>query len=156
VGRTPSILEDLARGLATSPTHFSMSVHNAVAGVWSISRQDPSPSTSLAAGPETFGLALLEACGLHSEDPAHSVLFVYGEEPLPDPFRPFAARELPLHAVALLIGLPATQRLTFQRGDWPGAEPAAPQSLQVLQTLHSGEAQGPWREGAGAWSWRRD
>lgn len=154
VARTVPILEDLARGLQPSPTQFSMNVQNAVAGVWSIARQDPSPSVSLAAGPETFGLGLLEALSLHASDPGNPVLFVYADEPLPEPFTGFAERELPLHAVALLVGLPAAGRLIFTRE--PGGPVACapvPQSMQALQVLHSGLPQGPWTEASGAWSW---
>ena len=154
VTRTVPILEDLARGLQPSPTQFSMNVQNAVAGVWSIARQDPSPSVSLAAGPETFGLGLLEAFSLHASDPGHPVLFVYADEPLPEPFTGFAERDLPLHAVALLVGIPATRRLTFRREPGgPGAGAPVPQSMQVLQVLHTGLPQGPWIEAGGAWIW---
>ena len=157
VARTTPILEDLARGLPPSPTLFSMNVHTAVAGVWSIARQDPSPSTSLAAGPETFGWGLLEAFNLHAATPEKPVLFVYGEDPLPPPFSGFADLEMPLHAVALLIGLPASRRLVLTREpggpDGPGAPAIVPQSMQALQTLHSGDPQGPWSERGGTWSW---
>ena len=154
VTRTVPILEDLARGLQPSPTQFSMNVQNAVAGVWSIARQDPSPSVSLAAGPETFGMGLLEALSLHASDPGNPVLFVYADEPLPEPFTGFAERELPLHAVALLVGLPAAGRLIFTREPGgPGTCALVPQSMQALQVLHSGLPQGPWIEASGAWSW---
>jgi len=154
VTRTMPVLEDLARGLPPSPTQFSMNVQNAVAGVWSIARRDPSPSTSLAAGPETLGLGLLEALALHEANPDEPVLLVYGDEPLPPLFSPFADRELPLHALALLIGLPAVRRLVITRE--PGANATSsplPQSLHLLQALNSGEAQGPWTDGGGTWRW---
>ncbi|MFN7959447.1 MAG: beta-ketoacyl synthase chain length factor [Holophagaceae bacterium] len=154
VARSLPILEDLARGLPSSPTQFSMNVHNAVAGVWSIARQDPSPSTSVAAGPETFGLGLLEAFGLQAADPTRPVLFVYGDEPLPAPFAAFADREAPLHAVALLLGQPARRRLVLERVPGAAGNPApVPQSLQALRALHSGLAQGPWAEAGGTWRW---
>lgn len=157
VARSLPILEDLARGLPSSPTQFSMNVHNAVAGVWSIARQDPSPSVSLAAGPETFGMGLLEAFALHAADPTQPLLFVYADEPLPAPFAAYADREAPLHAVALLIGLPAAKRLVFEREPGGAGEPAPlPQSLQALQTLHSGLPQGPWAEAGGTWRWSVD
>ncbi len=154
VARSLPILEDLARGLPSSPTQFSMNVHNAVAGVWSIARQDPSPSNSVAAGAETFGLGLLEAFSLHVAVPSQPVLFVYADEPLPAPFAAFTDREAPLHAVALLIGLPATKRLVLEREPGGTGDPApVPQSLQALQTLHSGLSQGPWAEAGGTWRW---
>lgn len=157
VARSLPILEDLARGLPSSPTQFSMNVHNAVAGVWSIARQDTSPSISVAAGPETFGLGLLEAYSLHTADPFQPVLFVYADEPLPAPFAAFADREAPLHAVALLIGLPAATRLVLEREPGSTGEAApVPQSLQALQALLSGLPQGPWAEAGGTWRWAVD
>ena len=154
VARTMPILEDLARGLPPSPTLFSMNVHNAVAGVWSIARRDPSPSIALAAGPSTFGWGLLEAFGLHTATPANPVLFVYGEAPLPPAFSEFADLEMPLNAVALLIGAPAAQHLILTWEPGKGGPPATvPQSMQALQTLHSGNPQGPWAEASGAWGW---
>lgn len=157
VTRTLPILEDLARGLQPSPTQFSMTVQNAVAGVWSIARKDPSPSVSLAAGPETFGLGLLEALALHRADPVRPILFVYADEPVPEPFSAFADRDVPLHAVALLIGCPAVRSLGFTRRPGAnGATAAGPQSLQVLQALHGGPPQGPWAAAGGAWTWELD
>lgn len=154
VVRAMPILEDLAQGLAPSPTQFSMNVHNAVAGVWSIARRDPSPSVSLAAGPETLAWGILEALSLHTATPEKPVLFVYGDEPLPPLFSGFADGELPPHALALLIGLPAMQQLvlTWNPG---GTAPAAPDPpfMQILHTLHSGEPQGPWAGVSGSWSW---
>ena len=44
-----------------SPTRFHHSVHNAAAGYWSIATPSVGPSTSLAAGDESFALGLLEA-----------------------------------------------------------------------------------------------
>lgn len=154
VTRTTPILEDLARGLPPSPTLFSMTVHNAAAGVWSIARQDPSPSLSLAAGPETFGWGLLEAFGLQAAAPSDPVLFVYGDEPLPPPFSGFSEQEPPLHAVALLIGYPAARHLivTWEAGK-TGPTAAVPQAMQALQALHTDLPQGPWAEASGAWSW---
>lgn len=156
VARTVPILEDLARGLPPSPTSFSMNVQNAVAGVWSIARKDASPSTAITAGPETFGLGLLEALSLHTSDPTQPVLFVYSDEPLPDLFKAFTESvESPLHAVALLIGLPAARHLEFSRE--PGvAGPIAPlpQSIQALHVLSSGQPQGPWVEAGTAWRWQ--
>ena len=157
VARTMPILEDLARGVSPSPTQFSMNVQNAVAGIWSIARQDPSPSISLAAGAETFGLGLLEAHSIQARTPGQPVLFVYAEEPLPALFAPFADRELPLHAVALLVGLPAARQLVVSRKpDRSGDEAPVPQSMQALQALLAGHCQGPWTEASGTWSWRVD
>ena len=47
--RTLDILSDLADGQPLSPTQFSLSVHNAVIGLWSILRNETSEMTALAA-----------------------------------------------------------------------------------------------------------
>jgi len=82
--RTMPMLEDLVHGLDISPTQFSMNVHNAVAGIWSISRQDRSACTALGAGPDSFGWGLLEAYSLHRANGDAPVLFVYGDDRLPE------------------------------------------------------------------------
>lgn len=48
-------------GKPVSPTQFHNSVHNAPAGYWSISAKSAAPSTSIAAGDNTFSVGLLEA-----------------------------------------------------------------------------------------------
>lgn len=47
--RTFDILRDLAADEPMSPTQFSLSVHNAVIGLWSILRGETSEMTALAA-----------------------------------------------------------------------------------------------------------
>lgn len=147
--RTLPMLEDMAAGLDISPTQFSMNVHNAVAGIWSIARQDTSAITALGAGAETFGWGLLEALALHRED-GEPVLFVFGDDALPEALCP-APRE-PLHALALLIGRPAARTLCLERRpDAEAAVPNLPQSLHALRVL-AGETPGPWTGPRGAWT----
>jgi hypothetical protein len=148
--RTLPVLEDLARGLEASPTQFSMNVHNAIAGIWSIARKDPSPSTSLAAGAETFGWGLVEACAQYQEDPSQPLLYVFGDDQLPDLFQRFDSRPTPLHAIALLIGAGATMRLEVARDP----EAAGPSSSHA-QSMHALlGARAPWQGERGAWSFR--
>jgi hypothetical protein len=49
-------------GSGVSPTAFHNSVHNAVAGYWSIGNGCQQASTSIAGWDETFAVGLLEAC----------------------------------------------------------------------------------------------
>ncbi len=145
--RTMPMLEDLARGLDISPTQFSMNVHNAVAGIWSISRQDRSACTALGAGPETFGWGLLEAASLHRAHGA-PVLFVYGDDHLPELLAEFEPAQAPLHALAFLIATPAVRHLRVRRD--PSAQRyamAGPPSLSCLAAMADGPA------GTGAWTW---
>jgi hypothetical protein len=149
--RVLPMLEDLAAGLDISPTQFSMNVHNAVAGIWSIARQDRSAGTAVGAGPESFGWGLAEAFGLHQAD-GEPVLFVFGDDALPELFASQTRLQAPLHAVGLLIGLPAARWLAVERdASADAAEPALPQSLHALLTL-SGGAPGAWSGPRGAWA----
>jgi len=139
--RTLGLLRDLAAGREVSPAAFSMSVHNAVPGLWSILKGDHAPVTALAAGAGTFGWGLAEACGQLAEAPADPVLFVYAEDRLPEPWAEGAGQPGP-HAVALLLGGGAGPRLTFHRLEAPAPDEAVPEAHRFLQA---------WRAGAGAW-----
>ncbi len=145
--RTLAILRDLALETEVSPTLFSMSVHNSVPGLWSILTGDRAPFCAVAAGPGSFGWGLVEALAAYMADPSGPVLYVYGDDRLPDPWADSAPRGI-LHAVALLVGAPAQRRLAMVPDPAGAAEPALPQSLRCLRALRSAAAAG------GAWSWQ--
>lgn len=80
--RSLALLGDLAQGQPLSPTGFGLSVHNAVAALYSMARGDTANSVVVAAGRATVAAALTEAAGLLA-DGAPEVLVVYYESPLP-------------------------------------------------------------------------
>ncbi|HJW32237.1 MAG TPA: beta-ketoacyl synthase chain length factor [Holophagaceae bacterium] len=149
-GRALPILADIAQGLDASPTQFSMNVHNAAAGIWSIATKDTSPATALAAGPETFGLALLEAFAQHQAT-GEAVRFVYGDDRLPELLAPYEEHPAPLHALAFLIGAPASIHLCLQRLPGGGTPSPQPQSLHALGALAGTE--GAWVGATATWQW---
>lgn len=102
VSRALDLLNDLARGEALSPTAFSMSVHNATAGLLTIARQDHANHIALAAGAATIEHAVIEACGLLA-DGAPAVLLVASDCRLPELFLPFQDCEEQPHAWAWLM-----------------------------------------------------
>jgi hypothetical protein len=79
--RTTDILRAIGAGEPVSPTAFSLSVMNAMTGVFSIARGDRSPASAISAGAETLGYALLEAHAQYASDPSSPVLGVYADEP---------------------------------------------------------------------------
>lgn len=79
--RTTDILRAITVGEPVSPTAFSLSVLNAMTGVFGIARGDRSAASAIAAGAETLGYALLEAHAQYATQPASSVLLVYADEP---------------------------------------------------------------------------
>lgn len=86
---------------AISPTRFTNSVHNAVAGYWHIATTSRAPSTSLCAHDGSFGAGLLEAMA-QCVSARRPVLLVAGDVPYPEPLhgvRPLSAA----FGVALLL-----------------------------------------------------
>ena len=81
LARTTAILRDIEAREPVSPNAFSLSVLNAMSGIYGIARHDRSPATAVAAGAETLGYALLEAHAQWTEDPSVPVLVVYADEP---------------------------------------------------------------------------
>lgn len=156
VHRSLELLEALARGEGLSPTSFSLSVHNAAAGLFSIGRNDRSPSTSLAAGLDSLPMAVLEAAGL-LEEGAPRVLVVVYEEPLPAPFQPYVAEREPCAAVALLLEREAPRPFTLELVSG-GADQNLEQGhlLPFLRFLaREQERELSVRHGARGWRWRR-
>ncbi|NNG77234.1 beta-ketoacyl synthase [Acinetobacter sp. ANC 4277] len=86
--KTLKILADVLQDQTPSPTQFSTSVHNAIAGLYSILCQDATPSTSLAA---SWSEALIEAYAWLKTTPKPNarVLLVYYDDALPEIYQEF-------------------------------------------------------------------
>ena len=153
------ILKSLAAHELPSPAEFSMSVHNALAGLLSIHLGNTRGHTALAAGLDTFGFGLIEAAAQLVEQPAEPVLLFFGDEPLPGEYNVFGEDDvdLPL-AVALALRAPAAGDDGILFDAVPrsaGARPSTAAPMDFLRFLLSG-AQSAVSEGARmTWSWRR-
>lgn len=76
-----AMMEQLAVGEEISPTAFSLSVHNAIAGLFSMAWRNQLQSTAIAPGEEGMAPAFIEALGLLQEG-AEQVLLVFYDEPV--------------------------------------------------------------------------
>lgn len=103
--RTTVLLEEIARGELPSPMGFSLSVLNAVSGIYGISRHDMSPATALSAGEATLPLALIEASMQAARHPDATVLLVYADEPPPSHYTEMV--DSPATAIAIALRLEA-------------------------------------------------
>ena len=159
VSRALELLSDLARGEALSPTAFSMSVHNATAGLLTIARGDRANHIALAAGAATIEHAVIEACGLLA-DGARMVLLVASDCQLPELFLPFQECEEQPHAWAWLMK-------TAHAGDgdaialrWSASDEAPSSGMPgglAVAAFHLGGASRMERcDGRMRWSWSRD
>lgn len=144
---TVALLEMMTVDAGTlSPALFHNSVQNTAAGYASIATQNRAPSTTVAAGPATTAMGLLEAVTLLLAR-GGDVALVVADEPLPPPFGGGAEPGAPLAVGFLLRAAAGGPRLTLARGtptlpatDLPAAlaaSPAAP-ALRLLDALARG------------------
>ena len=99
-----SLLEGIGRDEPMSPTNFSLAVHNAVSGLFSIARNDTSEVTAIAAMEGLVLQTFFEAIGqLQSAD---KVLCVIYDIPLPNYYHRHCADATDLfpYAIAMILG----------------------------------------------------
>jgi len=152
------ILAEIAKAQPVSPLQFSHSVHNTQAGLFSIAAGNRSASSSIAGEADTFAHGFLDAV-LHLERaPGDSVLFVVGDEPLPDNLIHLVEEPRTAYAVALLLaregeGTPLDFSLEASRAprkarEWPDA-------LEFVRFLASEGAELTLETGRRSWRWQR-
>jgi hypothetical protein len=151
--RTFSMLCELAEQQPLSPTVFSLSVHNAVIGLWSILRAETSEMTALAAAGDGFEQGILEAVALLAEG-APAVLLIVTEEQPADAYRPWIDDVPFSYAVALLL-TPGSQ---WQLASLPAQQTSPtrlPHALSWLRASLNGQhaIEHTWKRRA--WHWQR-
>lgn len=150
--RTTAMLVDLADEQILSPTAFSMSVPNAVTGIYSICKHDRSPSTAVSASESSLGFGLLEACLQLAETPDTPVLFIYADEPAPAIYGIASGDVFMPHAIGLLLINGAASEIACQMECTSIPPSIDPQSHTFLRFLSEGDAAAWYGEGR-AWSW---
>ncbi|CAE6787966.1 beta-ketoacyl synthase chain length factor [Paraburkholderia haematera] len=175
--RTTDILRTISTGEPVSPTAFSLSVLNAMTGVFGIARGDRSAASAISAGAETLGYALLEAYAQYATQPDSPVLLVYADEPA-DPAYGTIEDEVQGGAIAILLSgeasagqlvcslsgagepLAAEAVEAAQRTSHADAaskadadESFATQSQALLHCLETGRP-AVWQGAGSAWHWR--
>jgi len=98
------MMEMIEAGEEISPTAFSLSVHNAIAGLFSMAFKNKQQTTVVAPGEEGIAAAFIEALGL-LEEGEKQVLIVFYDEPLVGfyPAAPYQLTAKESCAVALSI-----------------------------------------------------
>lgn len=81
--RTYELLGQVAAGEPLSPTQFGLSVHNAIAGQWSMLRGQRGESVALAGMADTFEHSLLEAALLLAEGAPAAIVVMAEQAPPP-------------------------------------------------------------------------
>lgn len=107
VNKSLEMLKSMQKGEEVSPTAFSLSVHNAISGLFSMAYDYHREITVIAPGQDGIAPAFIEALGILQEGRAEQVLIVFYDEPLSDfyPSLPFALNAPAVCALALKISL---------------------------------------------------
>ena len=160
VARSMELLEALAADESPSPTTFGLSVHNAIAALYSILRRDRGNYVAVAGGRATVETACIEAAALLA-DGAPEVLLVVYDAPLPAVYADFADEPDAGFAWCWRVGPVGAEGDAVALGwnDEGGADdtPAAlPHALDLLRFLLSGDPSLQWRGDGTAWHWRRN
>ncbi|MDY7563014.1 beta-ketoacyl synthase chain length factor [Pseudomonas sp. 10B1] len=153
--RTFEILSELAAEQPLSPTQFSLSVHNAVIGLWSIMRGETSEMTALAAAGDGLEHGVIEAGALLAEG-ASAVLLIITEEQPPEAYVAWVD-DVPFpYAVGLLL-TPGTDWQLSLSTTCEAEQPRVqlPHTLNLLRTLLSEHSccQHSWKNRL--WNWQR-
>lgn len=157
--RTTEILRAISTGEPVSPTAFSLSVLNAMTGIFGIARGDRSPASAISAGAETLGFALLEAHAQFEVDPSSPVLLVYADEPA-DAAYGTVEDEVQGGALAILLDTGAPGQLVCtvsgasEQATGRSAVPDAflTQSEAVQRCLDTRSA-ATWQNAGNTWHW---
>ncbi len=106
VNKSLEMLKNMHKADEVSPTAFSLSVHNAIAGLFSIANNNHQEITVLASGQDGIAPAFLEALGLLQEHHKEVLMILY-DEPLSDfyPSLPFALNAPAICALVLKVSL---------------------------------------------------
>ena len=117
IARSLTLLQQLATEEPLSPTHFSLSVHNASGALYSMARQDRQNYLAVAGGEHSAEAAFCEAIGLLANGHPE-VLVVHVDAPLPDAYAslgqvPPASADPALIAWACVLTPPDTASSSF-------------------------------------------
>lgn len=166
--RNRLITESILKNEDVSPTAFSLSVHNAASGLYSLIHNDRTPSVSIAAGEDTLMSGLIEANLPIALGEAEQVLLVYYDEPLAGAYAKFDTGLTFPYGIAMLLGgtnYESTEQLTLQREplntkstSTPNSSDdsnSEPQALAFLKFLLSEESSVEISGVKSSWLWSR-
>lgn len=158
VARSMELLDTLGTDNSMSPTAFGLSVHNAVAALYSIARGHHGNYLALAAGRATVEAACVEAFGLLADGAPEVRVIVY-ESPLPPVYADFADEPDPYYAWCWRLAAadrPGTRlSLGWGAATADSAARSLPHGLDVLRFLLSDDATLALASDGQQWTWQR-
>lgn len=105
IHKTSILLENLAQQEMLSPTAFALSVHNAVPSLYSILTENKAAINAIAAGQDSFFMAIVDAYARLVTGICDEVLFIHADQNLPEIYDTFKDEQQIAHSVAMKISL---------------------------------------------------
>jgi len=148
------MLTDLARGEALSPSRFSLSVHNAIGGLFGLQCASRQPYLALAGGGDDVFAGLVETAGLLLEAPR--VLLVAYDQALPDVYRTPIQGPEQTWALAMVLANPGVSAPVLELCRTPDRNrpPSPDAGYALLQAASSGQLNGSVATQRALWEWR--
>ncbi len=158
--RTLRILNSLAAREPISPADFSLSVHNALAGLLSIAWSNTAGHTAIAAGADSFGYGLLESVACLNAASGERVMLVYFDDLLPSPYDEIGDGPETCVALAILLNGAHQDGEDFSvelgpRDRTVPAQSASGQALDFIKFMLSGESEKITVGERTQWRWQR-
>lgn len=139
LNKTSLLLDAIANEEELSPTSFSMSVHNASVGLYSIFTGNQSAYNSISAGANSFRMAICDAYARLQLRPREKVLVVHCDEALSASYHQFNDELQVDHCVAFLMQTPASQAtnvsVSLSRNTQRDPIEEKPQALRFVDRL---------------------
>lgn len=147
------MLQDMAAGEALSPSRFSLSVHNAIAGLYSLQSQSFLPYVALAGGVDGLYAAFVEAAGWLLEVP--QVMVVCYEQPLPALYQTYVPSSSCLWALAMVLARGSACGYQLHLAREPIGAEYAPANGQpaLLRAILNGQREGYEQLERVRWRW---
>ncbi|MDD5275043.1 MAG: beta-ketoacyl synthase chain length factor [Methylovulum sp.] len=159
LGKSFGMMEMLATGEEISPTAFSLSVHNAIAGLFSMVWGNKLQCTVVAPGEEGLAAGFIEALGLLQEG-AEQVLLVFYDEPLVAfyPAAPFKLSTDKCCALALCLAKTgAGQGMALSLSAMTGDDGEQPVQLEAFTRFLAGSsARLVLKTPRHSWHWKKN
>lgn len=157
LAKTDKLIEDAVAQVPLSPAQFGLSVHNAVAGQYSIFTDNKAPSTTISAGHDTFHFALLDALSRLMQSDDDEVALVCVDAQVPDKYRDYMDHQQVNHSVALLLSKTQGTKVNLSHSinrDTSHSENALPQALQFLAWYYAKSEQTEICSRGQKWHWQ--
>ncbi|GHF97195.1 beta-ketoacyl synthase chain length factor [Thalassotalea marina] len=103
IHKTAGLLDTVAAKESLSPTAFSMSVHNASAGLLSILTNNVAASNTVSAGKDTFLAGVIDAYARLKSSEIQEILVIHCDQALPEEYQVFSDEKQIDHAVAFIL-----------------------------------------------------